>query len=838
VTHRAEKIEEKKMELGSPNSRGIDYAEIYNVEEGGNYKAASFHNKGPKISLFSSSSIEITPEYAQIISKERAIFLFNLLIITVVSPLVFRYVMGSYGSDQVVWGAGINEIEWTILLVAFFDSFNNILRGLPMVSGKPTQVESTNGVSCHGTAVIGNCSPFVAEDEAIFLRGLLGKTCTAFNTCAGRHTIKGLYVDTILNEKRLKGEEHRKVLWLSWMKFINSMIQLCLKIKLRQEQQQQNQFHEGPDLSSSVDDVDHQEQGQGQGQSSHPITQSQPNIPRRLSRACTLSKFDDHGYNNQTNIRISRVDMINTNIGTGGGGGRGSGDHLFNETNLQFRNLQMLTRASTALSDAPHHHGTAAAGGGGVDLPSLNIRRTMSICQSQPTNGRNGNGNGNVIDETKEDSPHSQNGSDGGSGGSGSSPNQSPTNAANPLHPSSSSSSSPPPPHLNTTHLSSTPQLNILTKDEILVDVVDIIPLISFLHHWLEVIKDREWTFNYRNTQSALDSIFLSAPFLEIFDEEDIVDVHKLLIEVYDIFTGLPTPDPSDPKLPIHGDDLLEVRWIFRRNELPDWSIHWQYLSRARLRLLSSQEFHDSTSPPVEYISTRIKPGTIVYENNILYNRANGTSGKRGTLQPENTGIDILDQFLDSRKHTYKVLDIIGSDAIVIPFPPKQQHITTHGGGASTHGGNTSLKLQTKTISLSKLKLLEMNRGKAGAMNTYADILRIKAIQYVIENNILKFPQIIFGIVDARHMLAEPSIFFNEAIPYFSMNEITGKPLKLFGEHNSSSPMCMLVQYPQYFTNVNHEDYLDNRNAAYYTIWQALRDAGKVCTSSGSNAIW
>jgi hypothetical protein len=792
------KEQEKMVECSSPSSRGIEYAEIYSAEEGGNYKAASFHSQGPKISLFSSSSIEITPEYAHLISKERTIFLFNLCIVAVLSPLVFRYAMGANESDHVVWGAGITEIEWTILLVAFFDAFNSILRGLPMISGKPTQVESTKGVSCHGTAVIGNCSPFVAEDEAIFLRGLLGKTCTAFNTCAGRHTIRGLYVDTILNEKRLKGEEHRKAQWLSWMKFINSMIQLCLKIKYRQEQQQQ-QFHEPPDLSASVHD-EHQEQ--------HP---PQPNIPRRLSRACTLSKYDDHGYNNHTNIRISRVDMINTNIGPTGGG-EGHGASLFGEnSNSQFRNLQMLTRASHAVSD----HATTAS----ADLPSLNIRRTMSVYQP---NGRP-NANSSANDETKEDFQ----------------PNNSstPPNSAlsNPLHsPSSSPRSASPSPQLNTSHLSSTPQLNILTKDEILVDVVDIIPLISFLHHWLEVVKDREWTFNYRNTQSALDSIFLSAPFLEIFDEEDIVDVHKLLIEVYDVFTGPPTPDLPDPKSPINGDDLLEIRWIFRRNELPDWSIHWQYLSRARLRPLSAEQFRDPTSPPVEYVSTRIKPGTIVYENNIL----SKSNGKRGTLQPETTGIDILDQFLDSRRHTYKVLDIIGEDAIVIPFPPKLSHTSSATGGGSVGGGHTSSKLQTKTISLQKLKLLEMNRGKAGAMNAYADVLRIKAIQYVIENNLLKFPQIIFGIVDARHMLAEPSIFFNEALPYFSMNEMTGKPLKLFGEHNSSAPMCMLVQYPQYFTNVNHEDYLDNRNAAYYTIWQALRDAGKVCTSSGSNAIW
>ncbi len=217
--------------------KGIDYAEIYSADEAGNMKGASLHSKGPKMSLFSSSPIEITPEYSQIILKERTFFLFNLLIVAVISPLVFRYAMGSNSDEKVVWGQNISGIEWFILMVAFFDSFNSILRGLPMVSGKPTQVDSTKGVCCHGTLVVGNCSPFVAEDEAIFLRGLLGKTCTVFNTCAGRHAIKGLYVDTVLNEKRLKGEEHRKVQWLAWMKFINSMIQLCLRIKYRQEQQ-------------------------------------------------------------------------------------------------------------------------------------------------------------------------------------------------------------------------------------------------------------------------------------------------------------------------------------------------------------------------------------------------------------------------------------------------------------------------------------------------------------------------------------------------------------------------------------------------------------------------
>ena len=48
----------------------------------------------------------------------------------------------------------------------------------------------------------------------------------------------------------------------------------------------------------------------------------------------------------------------------------------------------------------------------------------------------------------------------------------------------------------------------------------------------------------------------------------------------------------------------------------------------------------------------------------------------------------------------------------------------------------------------------------------------------------------------------------------------------------------ILVQYPQYFSNITRDDFLDNKNSGYYTIWQTLRDCAKVCTSSGTNAVW
>jgi hypothetical protein len=129
-----------------------------------------------------------------------------------------------------------------------------------------------------------------------------------------------------------------------------------------------------------------------------------------------------------------------------------------------------------------------------------------------------------------------------------------------------------------------------------------------------------------------------------------------------------------------------------------------------------------------------------------------------------------------------------------------------------------------------------------GAMNVYADYMRAVAMQWAKEHSYFEPVQVFEGIVDARHMLAEPAIFWNEALPYFSVDKTTQAPTKKFGHGSSFSgskyPSCMLVQYPQSFTNVNHLDYLDNTNGAYYTLWQTLRDGGKVATSSGSNAIW
>jgi hypothetical protein len=84
-------------------------------------------------------------------------------------------------------------------------------------------------VTCSGTAVLGCTTPIVSENEAIFLRGLVGRTLTALHTMGGRHRIKGLYVDTILNESRKDGDDKRLQMWFAWIQFIEHLAKMKTK---------------------------------------------------------------------------------------------------------------------------------------------------------------------------------------------------------------------------------------------------------------------------------------------------------------------------------------------------------------------------------------------------------------------------------------------------------------------------------------------------------------------------------------------------------------------------------------------------------------------------------
>ena len=258
--------------------------------------------------------------------------------------------------------------------------------------------------------------------------------------------------------------------------------------------------------------------------------------------------------------------------------------------------------------------------------------------------------------------------------------------------------------------------------------------------------------------------------------------------------------------VPYYPDDMMEIHWLLKRDGLPEWNVTWNYFSRARVRAVVTA---DDEEIPTVFESTCIVRGALVHHVPDMYGAAEKATEKwlKARYQPH------LTFFIFCRADVLKVLVIDGQVVTV----------------KSLVFGTTT------TTSLQHLSLLEQNRGKAGALNVYATYLRTKALQWCAD----KPPaQIFHGIIDARHMLAEPDIFWNDAIPFFSVDAKTKIPTRRFGRASGDVPQCLLVQYPQFFSNVTRDDFLDNKNSAYYTVWQTLRDCAKTITSSGTNAIW
>lgn len=128
---------------------------------------------------------------------------------------------GDVGVNSVSeWGGSLTIYDWIVLLTIFFDTCGNFMRFLPILCGRPTDIESAKSVQCSGCAVLGCSTPIVSENEAIFLRGLVGRTLTVLHTIGSRHNIKGLYLDCIVNEFRGKGEDKRIQMWCAWIQFI------------------------------------------------------------------------------------------------------------------------------------------------------------------------------------------------------------------------------------------------------------------------------------------------------------------------------------------------------------------------------------------------------------------------------------------------------------------------------------------------------------------------------------------------------------------------------------------------------------------------------------------
>ena len=315
--------------------------------------------------------------------------------------------------------------------------------------------------------------------------------------------------------------------------------------------------------------------------------------------------------------------------------------------------------------------------------------------------------------------------------------------------------------------------------------------------------------------------------------------VHAALDALYDAFTTT-LPNEPDPKRPYHPDDISEVKWVLRRENLPDWTVLWSYASRARLREIPRDHIQDPHGPDAVYQSTRIKPGAIVYQlpsdeipasyAPTAYFQARQKMFKVDYIRPDSTAPGVkLAYLLPFGSHPDAPT---GTTNTSLPDPEAGLSTT------ATDKTNIDNSALHTIVPLHELVLIEMNRGKTGALNFFNDYLRAKTFQWRSSLEMNHPVQTFTGIVDARHALVETDVFWNDALPYFSIVEGSGEPGKRFGSLNAHS-ICITVQYPQFFSNISPvDDVLDNSNSTYYNLWQTLRDGAKCICSSGTNAIW
>lgn len=773
--------------------------------------------------LFSNIKIEPTEECKQLLNRERFIINLCLLVMVIFGPLLFRYVMGSPLSEKVnihdfKWGSDIDGVEWYVLMVLFFGMMGNIYRLLPQFCGGPTAVESSQKCVLEGRVSLGCCSPFCSEDDAILLRSFIGRTSTIFHTCGtSRHKLEGLYFDAILNERRLKGENNRIFLWESWMKFLETLVALCHEMK---ETNKTNRY-------SNIQRESKKRYSQSSVSSSHQ------QLPHSLRRNSIRSNFIP-----PTPIYQEANELDDEDNAT-----------LFSSHHVSSKKITLDDLAYFAQSTFDqdlyatpatyHQNGELRRTFGRLSSRNIQIHSNDDNHNGNSYEGENdqdndqfdGNGNGNL--ELKKHILNKKNSNIDSNSNPISSQQTKNENLKRKSQKKLHSQES-----IDETTLPPLTPNDVSKLKPMTIDWDSIEPLVQFIDCWLDEVKSTEWTYNFDDKNDVIEEIFFAAPFMDHFHGPALSKAYTALKTLRDAFLSYVSDDIGDPHYPIHCDRSDMVEWIIKRPNLPDWTICWCIASRARLIPMKREKCADNSGPEPRFECTRIKPGAIVYEFSDV------TDG----------GLNLVRDYFLSRQKIFKVVSVDGNNISVTSWPPNPDLPQDY----------------PRRLSLDNVALLEKNRGKTGALNFFADYLRVFTLEWLIRkschmaanpflesdmnghghNNRPHFVsddinksdnplacQVLVGIVDARHMLTEPKIFWNDALPYFSTIKDTMEPSRSFGM-KSTHPVCITVQYPQYFSNVLDDDYLDNSNSTYYNLWQTLRDGAKCITSSGTNAIW
>jgi hypothetical protein len=206
------------------------------------------------------------------------------------------------------------------------------------------------------------------------------------------------------------------------------------------------------------------------------------------------------------------------------------------------------------------------------------------------------------------------------------------------------------------------------------------------------------------------------------------------------------SPDDPDPKLPVHPDEVNEVQWVLKGEDRRSWTIIWSFCSRSKLRALPRDVTKkiDPEEPDPVYETVRIKPGAIVYRAPAVDVPACDLStawfkqraqcmkvckvvvGEKG----DTPGQKLLCAPFSQNTH---LLDTIKLDELESESKTSDQH--EHDlAFAISHNAKDSSPTISKSRGLvfpfEELQLLEMNRGKTGALNFFLSYLRTRVARW------------------------------------------------------------------------------------------------------------
>ena len=196
--------------------------------------------------LFANEVIAWDPESLAVVEKCYVKMVVACVFIALVSPLCTRYLMTTMATEDEHredggslaldinpsgrWCQDFTPVELALVFVAVMGQFANIVKWMTIFSGYPNSPMNGLNVELEGHAVIGTCTPILGENDAVFLRSLIGRHSAAFHTVAGRHNIEGLYVDIFANEQRSRtGGNVRQNQWCAWVEFLRFLSELRME---------------------------------------------------------------------------------------------------------------------------------------------------------------------------------------------------------------------------------------------------------------------------------------------------------------------------------------------------------------------------------------------------------------------------------------------------------------------------------------------------------------------------------------------------------------------------------------------------------------------------------